>query len=187
MKNIAIFASGNGSNCENIIRYFSDSNIAKVVLVVSNKANAMVLERASRLNVPSVVLSKDSFANENVLIPLLDEYKVDYIILAGFLLMIPPYLVDRYDRRMINIHPSLLPKFGGAGMYGRHVHEAVKAAGEQRTGITIHYVSNEYDKGEIIAQYDVEISSTDTVEEIENKIHSLEMRYFPTVIESILQ
>lgn len=187
MKNIAVFASGNGTNCENIIRYFSDSDIAKVVLVVSNKADAMVLKRASKHNVPSVVLSKDAFHNEKALIQLLDEYRVDYIILAGFLLMIPPFLVNRYERRMINIHPSLLPKFGGAGMYGRHVHEAVKAAGEKRTGITIHYVNNDYDKGEIIAQYDVEISPTDTVEDIESKIHVLEMRYFPKVIESILR
>lgn len=187
MKNIAIFASGNGSNCENIIQYFASSTDIRIVLVASNRPDAYVLARAAKHGIPSVVLSKEEFNDEERLCPLLNKYKTDFIVLAGFLLMIPPFLVKRYNRRMVNIHPSLLPKFGGKGMYGHHVHEAVKYAGEKQSGITIHYVSEKCDGGDIIAQYSVPLSPDDTPSDIADKVHTLEMKYFPKVIEDVLK
>jgi len=185
--NIAIFVSGNGSNCENIIRHFNvEDGMARVALVISNKADAFALTRAARLNVPSKVLSKAEINDEEKILPLLDSYNIDFIVLAGFMLIVPAFLVTRYKHRMVNIHPSLLPKHGGKGMYGHHVHEAVKASGDTETGITIHFVSSECDGGEIIAQYSTPISSGDTAISIEEKVHALEQKYFPTVIERVL-
>lgn len=186
--NIAIFVSGNGTNCENIIRHFQTSkdDIA-VKLVLSNKPDAYALVRAKRLNVETAVLTKQEINDESVLMPLLRRHDIDFIVLAGFLLMIPGFLIERYEHRMVNIHPALLPKFGGKGMYGHHVHEAVKAAGESETGITIHYVSQICDGGEIIAQFKTPISITDTVEDIEAKIHILEQEHYPDVIENVIK
>lgn len=185
--NIAIFVSGNGTNCENIIRYFNskESGIS-VSLVLSNKADAYALTRASRFGIPTRVLSKADINNEQVLMPILRQFSIDFIVLAGFMLMIPDFLIDNYYRCIINIHPSILPEFGGKGMYGHHVHEAVKAAGEKETGITIHYVSHECDGGEIIAQFRTQLSPKDTVADIEAKVHILEQTYFPRVIERLL-
>lgn len=182
--NIALLASGNGSNAENIIRYFHehpeyDINIA---LVVCNKPDSKVLERAQNLEVPAkVVVSKD-FRNEDIIMPVLEEYHVDGIVLAGFLLMVPDFILKRFPDRILNIHPSLLPKFGGKGMYGHHVHEAVVAAGETETGITVHKVSDKCDEGEIVFQARVAVSPEDTAETVEAKIHRLEQQYFPQVI-----
>lgn len=187
IKRIAIFASGNGSNCENLIQFFKQSAVGRVVLVVSNREDAYVLTRAKRCNVPTVVLSKSDFQDETKLCSLLESYSVDYIILAGFLLMIPSYLIKRYEQRIINIHPSLLPRHGGKGMYGIHVHNAVKEAGEKVTGITVHYVNEVCDGGSIIAQYDTNVSPNDSVQDIADKVHELEMRYFPVVIENVLK
>ena len=187
MKNLAVFVSGSGTNCENIIRYFQDSDIAKVALVISNKPDAYALVRAAKLNVPSTVLKKDELNNENILMPLMEKYNIDYVILAGFLLMAPPFLIKKYDHRIINIHPALLPKYGGKGMYGHHVHEAVKAAGEKETGITIHFVNEICDGGDIIRQFKTELNETDTIEDIEAKIHVLEQRWFPEVISETIQ
>lgn len=186
--NIAIFVSGNGTNCENIIRHFQKNlnNIA-VKLVLSNKPDAYALVRAKRLNVETAVLTKKEINDESVLMPLLRLHNIDFVVLAGFLLMVPGFLIKRYERRMVNIHPSLLPKFGGKGMYGHHVHEAVKAAGESETGITIHYVSQIYDGGEIIAQFKTPVSGTDSVEDIEAKIHVLEQMHYPDVIEGVIR
>lgn len=186
--NIAIFVSGNGTNCENIIRHFQTSkdDIA-VKLVLSNKPDAYALVRAKRLNVETAVLTKQEINDESVLMPLLRRHDIDFIVLAGFLLMIPGFLIERYEHRMVNIHPALLPKFGGKGMYGHHVHEAVKAAGESETGITIHYVNQICDGGEIIAQFKTPISITDTVEDIEAKIHILEQEHYPDVIENVIK
>lgn len=186
MKNIAIFVSGGGTNCENIIRYFRGREDVNVCLVVSNKADAYALVRAARCGVPSRVLSRAEINDETMVISLLDEYAVDYIVLAGFMLMIPAFLTARYDRRIINIHPSLLPKYGGKGMYGHYVHEAVKAAGDSESGITIHYVSNVCDGGEIIAQFATTVSPDDTAEDIERKVRLLEQRHFPQVIDSVI-
>jgi len=184
---IAIFASGNGSNCENIIQYFAHSDDITVALVVSNRRDAFVLERASRHNIASVVVPREDFGDEKRLCQLLKDYEIDFVVLAGFLLMIPSFLIKKYPRRIVNIHPALLPKYGGKGMYGIHVHEAVKNAGEKRTGITIHYVNEECDGGDIIAQYAVALAPKDTVQDIASKVHELEMRHYPEVIEKVLR
>lgn len=186
MVNIAIFVSGGGTNCENIIRYFEGSEKVRIVLVVSNKANAGAIARAQRLGVPSVVVPKVRFNDEEVILPLLKEYSVDFIVLAGFLLVVPDFLIDEFDHRMVNLHPALLPKFGGMGMYGHHVHEAVKAAGEKETGMTVHWVSRDVDGGEIIAQFRTPIEPDDSPEDIAAKEHILEMEHFPQVIEGII-
>lgn len=186
MVNIAIFVSGGGTNCENIIKYFEGSEKVRIVLVVSNKANAGAIARAKRLGVPSVVVPKARFNDREVILPLLEEYSVDFIVLAGFLLVVPGFLIDEYDHRMINLHPALLPKYGGMGMYGHHVHEAVKAAGEKETGMTVHWVSRDVDGGEIIAQFSTPIGPEDTPDDIAAKEHVLEMEHFPQVIEGIV-
>ena len=185
--NIAIFASGGGTNAENIIRYFHDSELVYTALVVSNKADAPVLEKAQRLGVKTQVVLKSQLNDAAVMIPLLRQYAIDFIVLAGFLPLVPDFLVDVYPRRIINIHPSLLPKYGGKGMWGHHVHEAVKAAGETETGMTVHWVTPVCDGGEIIAQYRVALSPEDTADDIAAKEHVLEMEYFPKVIEQILK
>ena len=185
--NIAIFVSGSGSNCENIIRYFQGSDLVKTALVVSNRADAYALTRARNLDVPAVVVSKAELNREEFLLPLLDRYHIDFIALAGFLLMAPAFLIQRFDRRIINLHPALLPKFGGRGMWGHHVHEAVKAAGETQTGMTVHYVSEVCDGGEIIAQFSTPISPDDTPDDIAAKEHVLEMQHFPQVIEQVVR
>jgi len=185
--NIAIFVSGNGTNCENIIRHFKECGCAAVKIVLSNRSDAYALVRAERLGVETVVLTKNEINDESVLMPLLARHDVGFIVLAGFMLMIPGFLIKRYERRIVNIHPSLLPKFGGKGMYGHHVHEAVKAAGESETGITVHYVSQVCDGGEIIAQFKTPLSASDSVEDIEAKVHVLEQEHFPAVIESVIR
>ena len=187
MKNIAILVSGSGTNCENIIRYFQDSNQVSVSLVISSRADAYALVRASKLGVPTQVMSKSEFSDESLLMPLLRQYQVDFIVLAGFLLMVPDFLLSAYPQKIVNIHPSLLPKYGGKGMWGHHVHEAVKAAGETETGITIHWVSEICDGGEIIAQYHTPLTPDDTPDDIAAKEHILEQEHFPQVIEEILQ
>lgn len=185
-KNIAIFVSGSGSNCENIIQYFTGNDLVNIALVLSNRADAYALTRAEKYHIPTTVMGKKDFNDEQKIMPLLEEYQIDFIVLAGFLLMIPDFLVRAYQRRMINLHPALLPKFGGKGMYGHHVHEAVKAAGETETGMTVHWVSDVCDGGEIIAQFKTAISPDDTPEDIADKEHILEMEHFPQVIEKIL-
>ena len=186
-KRVAIFVSGTGTNCENIIRYFAGSEVVNIALVVSNKSDAPALEKARRLGVPTEVVSKSQLSDSSFMLPLLRERDIHFIVLAGFLLMIPDYLIAAYPRCIINLHPSLLPKFGGKGMYGHRVHEAVKAAGETETGMTVHYVTGECDGGEIIAQYKTAISPEDTTEDIAAKENLLEMRYYPLVIKQVLQ
>lgn len=187
MVNIAIFVSGSGSNCENIIRYFQTNEQVNIALVVSNRADAYALTRAENLNVPSVVLPKADFNNEEKVLKLMSDHRIDFIVLAGFLLMIPDWLIAAYQRRMINLHPALLPKFGGIGMYGHHVHEAVRKANETETGMTVHWVSNVCDGGEIIAQFRTPITPDDTPDDIAEKEHILEMEHFPQVIEVVLK
>lgn len=187
MVNIAIFVSGSGSNCENIIRYFQTNEQVNIALVVSNRADAYALTRAKNLNVPSVVLPKADFNNEEKVLKLMADHRIDFIVLAGFLLMIPDWLIAAYQRRMINLHPALLPKFGGIGMYGHNVHEAVRKANETETGMTVHWVSNVCDGGEIIAQFRTPITPDDTPDDIADKEHILEMEHFPQVIEAVLK
>lgn len=184
--NIAIFVSGSGSNCENLIRHFEGSSQVCISLVVSNRQDAYALVRTERLGVPSVVVSKAQLHSPDHLLPLLEKYNIQFIVLAGFLPLIPNYLIERYPRRIVNLHPALLPKYGGKGMWGHHVHEAVKAAGEKETGMTVHYVSEVCDGGEIIAQFSVLLSPDDSVDDIAAKEHELEMRHFPEVVERLV-
>ena len=187
MVNIAIFVSGSGSNCENIIQYFQHNKQVHITLVVSNRSDAYALVRAKKLNVPTAVLPKADFNNKGKVLKLMADYRIDFIVLAGFLMMIPDWLISVYQRRMINLHPALLPKFGGMGMYGHHVHEAVRKANETETGMTVHWVSTVCDGGEIIAQFRTPITPDDTPGDIAGKEHILEMEHFPRVIETILR
>ncbi len=183
--NIAIFVSGSGTNCENIIRYFQGSTSSNIALVVSNRKDAYALERAKRLGVPTAVVPKAELNKPEEILPLLQQYGIDFIVLAGFLPLVPEFLIDKFPRRIVNIHPALLPKHGGKGMWGHHVHEAVKAAGDTETGITIHYVSPVCDGGEIIAQFSTAVTPEDTPETIADKVHELEMAHFPKVLEEL--
>ena len=185
MKKIAIFASGSGTNAENIIRFFDRQAAVVFSVIVSNKASAYVHERAKLLGVPSYTFNKEEFENGTVL-ALLQKECIDFIILAGFLLKIPENLLQAYPNRIINIHPALLPKFGGQGMYGMHVHEAVVAAGEKESGITIHYVNENYDDGAIIFQASCKVLSSDSAKEVAEKVHELEYEFFPTIVEKII-
>ena len=184
--NIAIFVSGSGSNCENLIRYFQDSDWVNSALVLSNRADVYAVERARRLNIPVEIVNKAELNDPEKMMPLLRRYDIHFIVLAGFLPLVPDFLIDAYPRRIVNLHPALLPKFGGKGMWGHHVHEAVKAAGESETGMTVHYVTPVCDGGEIIAQYRVALSPEDSVDDIAEKEHQLEMTYFPKVVEQVL-
>ena len=184
--NIAIFVSGSGTNCENLIRYFADSERVCCALVVSNKPDAFALVRAQNLGVATAVAPKAQLNDPDVMMPLLREHHIDFIVLAGFLPLVPDFLIDAFPRRIINIHPALLPKYGGKGMWGHHVHEAVKAAGETETGMTVHYVTPVCDSGEIIAQFLTPLSPDDTADDIAAKEHILEMEHFPKVVEQVL-
>lgn len=184
--NIAIFVSGSGTNCENLIQYFSGSQRINCALVVSNKADAYALTRAERLGVKTAVAPKAQLNEANFMMALLREYDIDFIVLAGFLPLVPTFLIDAYPRKIVNLHPALLPKFGGKGMWGHHVHEAVKTAGETETGMTVHYVTPVCDSGEIIAQYRVALSPEDSADDIAAKEHELEMKYFPRVVSQVI-
>lgn len=187
MKNIAIFASGSGTNAENIVNYFKDSSSVRIALIVSNKKDAFVLERAKNLDIESAFFSKSDFNSTNNVLDLLKERQIDFIVLAGFLLKVPANLLEAYPNKIINIHPALLPKFGGKGMYGDAVHKAVVEAGELESGITIHYVNENYDEGAIIFQAKCEVSPKDTYEDVAKKVHTLEYTHFPVVIAELMK
>lgn len=181
--NIAVFASGNGSNAENLIEYFRQADCGmQVVLVVTNRHDAGVIGRAHRLDVPVEILSRAEINDPDTMLALTDRYSIDLIVLAGFLLMVPGFLLQRYPGRIVNIHPSLLPRHGGKGMYGRHVHQAVVDAGDTETGITVHYVSDICDGGQIISQQRVAVDTGDTADDVERKIHSLERLHFARIL-----
>ena len=186
-RNIAIFVSGGGTNCENLIRYFQGSDDINCELVVSNKADAYALVRAQNLGVATAVVPKVQLNDEAFMMSLMNAHKIEFIVLAGFLPLVPNFLIEAYPRRIVNLHPALLPKYGGKGMWGHHVHEAVKAAGETETGMTVHYVTPICDSGEIIAQYRVALSPDDSVDDIAEKEHQLEMKYFPEVVEKVIR
>ena len=185
MKRILIFASGSGTNAQNIIEYFGDRPTGSVVAVFSNNSKATVLEKAKKLNVPSVIFSKEELNTGKTLQNII-EFQPDLIVLAGFLLKVPENLIQAFPNRIINIHPALLPKFGGKGMYGMHIHKAVVENKEIETGITIHYVNENYDEGNVIFQQSVALSEIDTPDSVAVKIHELEQRHFPAVIEKLL-
>lgn len=187
MTRFAIFVSGNGSNCEQLIRHFSQSAVARAVLVVSSRADAYALVRAERLGVPTAIVPKAQLADADQVLPLLRRYDVQFVVLAGFLPLVPDYFIEAFPRRIVNIHPALLPKYGGKGMWGHHVHEAVKAAGETETGMTVHYVTPVCDGGEIIAQYRVALSPDDSADDIARKENQLELKYYPLVLENLFK
>lgn len=185
MKNIVIFASGSGTNAENIIKNFQKSSLANVVAVFTNNANAYVIERAKNFQVPTEIFSKEELNSDKVL-QKLNELQPDLIVLAGFLLKFPENIIAQYPDKIINVHPALLPKYGGKGMYGMKVHNAIVENKEKETGITIHYVNENYDEGNIIFQKKVTVLISDTAEVVAEKIHELEQKYFPTIIEDLL-
>ena len=182
---IALFASGSGTNAENIANYFSGKTTAKPVCVLCNKPDAFVLERAKRLNLESMTFNRAEFNDGNKIMEYLAKHDIDMIVLAGFLWLVPQYLIDAYPSRIVNIHPALRPKFGGKGMYGMHVHEAVKQSGETETGITIHLIDGNYDHGSTVFQAKLQVSPTDSPDDIATKVHALEYKYYPEVIEEI--
>ncbi|MBR1594124.1 MAG: phosphoribosylglycinamide formyltransferase [Alloprevotella sp.] len=186
MTTIAIFVSGNGTNCENIIRHYQGRGDVTVGLVLSNREDAYALVRARNHGIPTAVINRAMLNDADAMGQLLDQYGISFIVLAGFLMLVPEHLVAHYPRRIVNLHPALLPKYGGRGMYGHHVHEAVKAAGERETGITVHYVDAVFDHGEVIAQYRTALTPDDTVEDIERKIHALEQAHFPEAIDKAI-
>lgn len=180
---IAIFASGSGTNAENCMRYFADHSKIAIALIVTNNPEAGVIKRAEKYNVPVRILENHAMKNPEIIISELQSQKIQWIVLAGYLKLIPTKLIEAFSQRIINIHPALLPKYGGKGMYGHRVHEAVFTNKEKESGITIHYVDEHYDNGDIIFQKSFAISETDTPKSIEKKVRELEMIYLPEVIE----
>ncbi len=187
MKRIVIFASGSGTNAENIIKYFQKTNFAKVTLVLSNNSDAKVLDRAKKLSVHSEKFNKNELINTDRIATLLKKELPDLIVLAGFLLKFPSFILNHFPNKVINIHPALLPKYGGKGMYGMRVHKSVVQNKEEETGITIHYVNENYDEGAIIFQKSFKLTENDTAESVACKIHKLEYKFFPKVIEGLLK
>ena len=188
MKKIAIFASGSGSNAENIIQYFAQKPQFCVKSVFCNVPDAYVLERAKKYRIPSFVFNREEFRNPDKVFRQLQEQEIDFIVLAGFLWLMPSFITAAWPNKIVNIHPALLPAYGGKGMYGHHVHEAVIAAGEKESGITIHYVTDHYDQGAIIFQAKCPVLPTDTPDDLAARVHELEYRYFPQIIaETILK
>ena len=186
MRNIVILASGSGSNAENIIAYFNNHPAIKVRLLASNRGDAYALIRANKFDIPTFVFSRDEFYNKKTILDKFKSYNIDTIILAGFLWLIPEYLIDAFPQRIINIHPALLPKYGGKGMYGANVHKAVVASKESETGITIHVIDKEYDKGTTVFQAKCVVEPNDTPDMVAEKVHALEYKYFPKIIEDWL-
>jgi phosphoribosylglycinamide formyltransferase-1 len=187
LKKLAIFASGSGSNAENICNYFAESSNVEVVLICTNKQDALIVKRAKKLNIPVLVFTKYELNNFIDLHKKLQSIGVDVVILAGFLLKVPSKMIDSYPNRIINIHPSLLPKYGGKGMYGNNIHKAVIENKETESGISIHFVNQNYDEGELILQERCAISSDESVETLTQKIRELEYSYFPNAIEKTIK
>jgi phosphoribosylglycinamide formyltransferase-1 len=186
MKKIAIFASGSGSNAQNIIEYFTLTGTARVEIILTNNKDAYVLQRAKKYQIRTCIFTREEFYKTEIITNILKDSNIDLIVLAGFLWLIPSNLLKIFPNKIINIHPALLPKFGGKGMYGNKVHEAVISGGEKFSGITIHYINENYDEGDIICQEKVEILPTDSPETLAQKIHLLEYEFFPKTIEKLL-
>ena len=186
MKKIAILASGSGSNAENIANYFKGSDYAEVSFIIANNPDAYVIERAKRLGIEYAVVTKAQFMEADSIIDMLKERDIDFVVLAGFLLLVPAKLIQAYPGRIVNIHPALLPKHGGKGMYGDRVHKAVVESGDTESGITIHLIDEQYDKGTTFFQAKCPVLPTDTPDDVATKVHALEYEHFPHVIEEIL-
>jgi phosphoribosylglycinamide formyltransferase-1 len=185
-RKIAIFASGSGTNAQKIIEYFAGHSSIAVSMILSNKKDAYVLVRAEQFNIPSVVFDRQTFNETDEILRVLQKNEIDFIVLAGFLWLIPIYLIRSFPRRIINIHPALLPKYGGKGMYGVYVHQAVLDSGDKESGISIHYVNEAYDEGAIIFQAKCEVQPDDTPESLAQRIHQLEYKHYPEVIERLV-
>lgn len=183
MKNIAIFASGSGTNAQRIVEYFAANNEINICRIYSNNIDAFVLTRAENLKIPTLTFSRDAFINSDIVIKCLVEDNTDFIVLAGFLWLVPQNILGLFNNRIINIHPALLPKYGGKGMYGSKVHEAIIANNETESGITIHFVNDKYDDGQILFQARCKLENDETPDSLAKKIHELEYKYFPEVIE----
>ena len=186
VKKIAIFASGSGTNAENIAAYFKDRDYADISLILTNKQDAPVLQRAKNYNIASVVFDRHTLYETDEIINLLNNNNIHFIVLAGFLWLVPQNVLRNFPQRIINIHPALLPRYGGKGMYGRRVHEAIIENGEKESGITIHYVNEEYDKGDIIFQATCEVLPSDTPESLAARVHELEYKHFPQMIDKLI-
>ncbi len=186
LKRIAIFASGNGTNAQRIVEYFAGNKQVEISLILANKSSAGVLKRAEKLSVRSMVFSRNDFVKGGKVDLTLSEHKINFIVLAGFLWLVPDFLIQKYQNKIINIHPALLPGYGGKGMYGKKVHEAVIASGDKQSGITIHYVNSKYDDGQIIFQALCNIDDGDSAGMLAAKIHKLEHEHFPVIIEKTL-
>ena len=186
MKRIVIFASGSGTNAENLIKFFHNRENVSVIQILTNNPHAKVLERAKKLKVSALSFNKIAFTETNDVLDVLKSANPDLIILAGFLWKFPEHILSEFPNKVINIHPALLPKYGGKGMYGMHVHEAIVNNKDKETGITIHYVNEQYDEGAIIFQAKCEVNASDSAQDVANKIHKLEMEHFPKVVEKLL-
>ena len=186
MKRIAIFASGNGTNAGNIIQYYRQTPDIKIECIICNNAKARVINVANEANIPYYLITKKDLYESDRVLELLKSSRIDLIVLAGFLLMIPEKILEAFPKKIINIHPALLPNHGGAGMYGMRVHDAVIAAKEKETGITIHYLNDQFDAGEIIFQQPIPVEENDTAETIAQKVHELEYTWYPKVIEELI-
>lgn len=186
MKRIAVFASGSGSNAENIARYFQEKPIAEVSLILSNNSHAFVLERADNLGISTHVFTRHEFYETDEVVKILKKHEIDLVVLAGFLWLIPQSLIRSFPNRIVNIHPALLPKYGGKGMYGMKVHQTVIESGDCESGITIHMVNEKYDEGKILFQGRCSVESDDTPEDLAQKVHELEYEYYPKIIEQLL-
>ena len=187
MKYIAIFASGSGSNAENIANHFSTDKNVSIRLILTNKPDAFVVERAKKLNISCLIFDKEDFYQTDKIMKALSSNKIDFIVLAGFLWLVPDNILEEYGGKIINIHPALLPSYGGKGMYGDKVHKAVVENREVESGITIHYVNKNYDEGSIIFQAKCPVEPNDTPESVASKVHALEYKFFPIVIENLLK
>lgn len=187
MRRLAIFLSGSGSNAENIIKHFATNDDVEVVLVLSDKTEAFGLQRARKHNIETLAFARQDFLKSDKVLNILQDHKIDFIVLAGFLCYVPQNIISNYAGRIVNIHPSLLPKYGGKGMYGSNVHKAVIASGDKESGITIHHINENFDDGEIIFQAKCEVLPSDSAEEVEKKVRALEIMHFPSVIEGELK
>lgn len=186
MWNVTIFASGSGSNAENIFNYFKDSKLVRVGLLITDNPKAFVIERCRRHSVPCLVLSKRLIDDTDFMLGVLRDFRTNFVVLAGYIKLVPDYIVTAFDQRIVNIHPSLLPKHGGKGMYGSRVHQSVLDSGDKESGITIHFIDNDYDRGSVIFQAKCPVLPDDTADTLAQRVHALEYEYYPKVIEDTI-
>ncbi|MBO7142318.1 MAG: phosphoribosylglycinamide formyltransferase [Bacteroidales bacterium] len=186
MWNVTIFASGSGSNAENIFNYFKDSKLVRIGLVITDNPKAFVIERCRRHSVPCLVLSKRLIDDADFMLGVLRDFRTNFVVLAGYIKLVPDYIVSAFDQRIVNIHPSLLPKHGGKGMYGSRVHQSVLDCGDKESGITIHFIDNDYDRGSVIFQAKCPVLPDDTADSLAQRVHALEYEHYPRIIEDTI-